>query len=481
MADLLSRIRAKSAKSWTFGGTGGTHTDPSFWALNALQDPGQWGVMPGHEELASDFQSYIHNVYKASGPVFSAILARQHVFSEARFAWQRIEGGRPQDLFGNPDLALLETPWPNGDTGSLLARMEVNDSLAGNFYATHADDRGRWGKAAIGGPGHRVAVMRPDWVSIIIGTNDPDNPWALDAKVVGYQYTAPGQDPVILTADETCHYFSTPDPDARFRGQSWVTPVLREIGADIAATKHKGKFFTNGATPNMAIKFDKDTSPTAFKAFVEKFNSAQRGVDKAYKTLFLTGGADVTPLAADFRQLDFANTQGKGETRIAMAARVHPAILGASEGMQGATLNEGNFRAAKRNFVDGTMRALWRYAAASLQVLVPMPAGQPGSVRLWYDDRDIAFLREDRKDQAEIQGLESRTIRSYTDAGFTPESVVAAVAADDIRLLKHSGLFSVQLQPPGTTTPESEPATESEPAPDTQSQNGQAPAFTGVN
>jgi len=32
--------------------------------------------------------------------------------------------------------------------------------------------------------------------------------------------------------------------------------------------------------------------------------------------------------------------------------------------------------------------------------------------------------------------------------GFTPESAVAAVNAQDITLLKHSGLTSVQLQPP---------------------------------
>src|SRR5205823_2138143 len=32
----------------------------------------------------------------------------------------------------------------------------------------------------------------------------------------------------------------------RWRGMSWLTPVLREIQADTATTRHKQKFFENG-------------------------------------------------------------------------------------------------------------------------------------------------------------------------------------------------------------------------------------------
>jgi hypothetical protein len=89
---------------------------------------------------------------------------------------------------------------------------------------------------------------------------------------------------------------------------------------------------------------------------------------------------------------------------------------------------------------------MWRSAAAALSPMVTVPKGS----RLWYDDRDIAFLREDQRDQAEIQGVESRSIRTLVDAGYEPESVKAAIKAQDWDLLTHSGLYSVQLQPPGT-------------------------------
>jgi hypothetical protein len=78
--------------------------------------------------------------------------------------------------------------------------------------------------------------------------------------------------------------------------------------------------------------------------------------------------------------------------------------------------------------------------------LFPPP---PGS-RLWYDARDVAFLRDDAQDVAAIQQAEATTIRTLIDAGHDPASVVSAVLANDWAALRHSGLFSVQLQTPGS-------------------------------
>ncbi len=129
-----------------------------------------------------------------------------------------------------------------------------------------------------------------------------------------------------------------------------------------------------------------------------------------------------------------------------------PSWVGFSEGLQGSSLNAGNFTAARRRFADGTIRPLWRMAAASLQSLVTPPEG----AELWYDDRDIAFLREDATDRAEIQRTQSVALRNLVDAGYSPDAAVAYLAADDMNRLvgQHSGMYSVQLQPPtsGETT-----------------------------
>ena len=445
---LLERV-AEQKHSLSFGGGVG-FSEPDFWSLDRLRNGLLSNSTPDKERIENDFEGYVEGAYKSDGIVFACVLTRQLVFSEARFQWREFRGGRPGNLFGSTELELLERPWPNGTTGELLTRMEVDLSLAGNFYATVADDAGRVGRAATGS-GRRIAYLRPDWVTIVVGSRSGD-PRAIDARPVGYLFEPPvsglgvRSDPVVLMPDEVCHYSLLPDPTARFRGMSWLTPVLREISADRAATSHKLKFFENNATLSAAVSLDKDVSVEAFDAFVARFRETHEGVDNAYKTLFLGGGADVTTLGADLRQLEFKATQGAGETRIAAASGVGAVVAQFSEGMQGSSLNAGNYAAARRRVGDALFRPLWRTASAALQSLVAPP--RPG-VSLWYDDRDISFLQEDAKDAAEIFQVKASTIANLVKEGFTAESAKAAVAAQDETLLTHTGLVSVQLQRPG--------------------------------
>lgn len=39
------------------------------------------------------------------------------------------------------------------------------------------------------------------------------------------------------------------------------------------------------------------------------------------------------------------------------------------------------------------------------------------------------------------------TLKTLLDAGYTPQSAIDAVQADDLSRLRHEGRFSVQLQP----------------------------------
>jgi HK97 family phage portal protein len=399
------------------------------------------------EPIGNNFEGYVRGAYQRDGVVFACILARLLVYSEARFQWQRLIAGRPGDLYGTAELGMLERPWPGGTTGELLARMEQDASLAGNaFIARRADGT--------------LARLHPDRVTIVHGSpNGPmgapdDDP---DAQVVGYLYKPGGptsRAPIReYPVEQVAHYSPIPDPNARWRGMSWLTPVLLEVDSDIAATTHKLRFFENGATPNMVVKLPPAiTNSAQFQEFKEMIDAGHSGLANAYKTLYLSAGADMTVVGSTFEQMSFKATQGAGETRIAAAAGVPPVIVGLSEGLQAATYS--NYGQARRRFADGTLRPLWRTTAGSLETIVPPPAG----TRLWYDDRDIAFLRDDATDAAQILKEQMLTVESGVRAGFTPTTVVAAVTAGDLSLLQHTGLFSVQLQPPNPA--ELEPSSE---------------------
>lgn len=391
---------------------------------------------------ASNFPGYVTGAFQNNGPVYACIQTRMLVFAEGRFQWRRLENGRPGDLFGTQELEVLERPWPGGTTGDLLARMEADVSLAGNCFL-HRE------VAALRNE-DKITRLRPDWVTIALRGDGADERTAEFIGVI-YDPGGPGsaEDPVMIPRNEIAHYAPIPDPLTRFKGMSWITPILREISSDSSATSYKDQFFNHAATPNMVVKFDASVQEEKARAFAEMFRQNHEGFDNAYKTLFLGAGADLTVVGNSFEEIRFAETQGKGETRIAAAAGVPPVLVGLSEGLQSATYS--NYGQARRRFADGTLRPLWRNAAGSLEHILDVPPG----AQLWYDARDVAFLREDETDIAEIQVKQSTAMKQLVDAGYDADSVVEAVLADDLRKLKHSGLFSVQLQPPGTTTNQS--------------------------
>ena len=447
---LLDRVKGASRRS----GRKAAFSEPPFWDIERLQYP-LWGspLLANEERIGNDLLAYVDSIYKSSGPVFALMAVRQMVFSEARFQFRSFNGGRPGDLFGTAALARLERPWPNGTTGDLLSRMIQDADLAGNAFVTNH--------------GGSLRRMRPDRVTIVLGSKTESDPElvheALDAEVIAYLYrptsTKSDRD-VILLPSEVAHFAPIPDPEFHFRGMSWITPVIKEVSADLAATRHKAKFFENGATPSFVVRMNESLTPEQVQRFKEIMEERHAGVDNAYRTMYLGGGADITPLTMDLRQLDFKATQGAGETRLAAAAGVPSTIVGFSEGLSGSSLNAGNYGSAKRRFVDGTIRPLWRNVAGSLSSLIDIPAG----AELWYDARDIAFLREDAKDAAEIFQTEASTVAALVREGFTPESAAAAVAAQDVGLLVHSGLLSVQLQPPGAGQAPTDQSAQTDPA-----------------
>lgn len=433
---LLQRVTQRKA----------AFVQPPFWSPNAV--PSAMTLGWDREQIANDFEGYIAGAFKDNGVVFSIMLARMMLFSEARFAWQNFRNGQPKSLFTNAELSLLERPWPGGTTGDLLGRMIQDADLAGNAYHTTVDDEGRYGAAARG-DSRRIARLRPDWVSIVLGSKS-GNLRDLDTRPLGFLYAPPEAESVLLLPSEVSHFSPIPDPEARFRGMSWLTPVLREIKADKAASKHKLKFFEQGATISTVVSLDKDITPERFDEFVAKMRAQTEGVDNAYRTLYLGGGADVTLNGSSMKELDFKATQGAGETRLASAGGVHPVVVGLSEGLAGSSLNAGNFEAAIRFTADKTIRPLWRNAAGSLERLLKSPGADS---RLWYDTRGVAFLADNTKDTAEIQSNQAATAKSLLDAGFTPDSVVEFLDTGSLTVLKHSGLYSVQLQKPGATEP----------------------------
>ncbi len=399
------------------------------------------------ENIDANFVGLTQRAYKSNGIVFSVMLARMMLFTEARFQFQHLTAGRPGDLWGDQRLAILESPWPGGTTGDLLKYMITDHDLAGNgFVALPKRNRSR------------LVRLRPDWTTMVHGSLNADaTMWDPDVELLGFGYQpggpAWGRPPIFFDSSEVAHFSTIPDPELPLRGMAWLTPIIREIMGDQAMTEHRLQFFEHGATPSMIVKTNFPKLDAVAKEWIAFWKQEHEGIGNAYKTAFLSAGSDATVVGANLQQIDFKAVQGGGETRIAAAGGVPPIVAGLSEGLQGSSLNAGNFAASMRRFADLTARPLWRNAAGSLERIVPAPSGN----RLWYDSRDIPALKDDVKDAAEVQGLQAAAIRTLTDGGYDAESVVDAIVSGDLKRLTHTGLLSVQLNPPNTKAPADQP------------------------
>lgn len=395
--------------------------------------------------ISPDFMGLVEYAFKRNPIIFAAVTARMHLFSEARFQFRRIVNGRPGDLFGTADLAILEEPWPGATTGDLLSVAEAMNSCAGNYFGARVNGQ--------------IKSLRPDYVTLIIDTPEGDQagPWSPRAEVLGYAYMAPGRnEPEFFLPEEICHYMPIPDPAVPWRGMSWITPVIEELLADQQMTSHKRKYLEAGGAPSYAVKVPAENL-AKFDEFVEKFEEGRQGKHgNPYRTLFLAGAADVVPLGSNLQEIDFASVQAGGEVRIAAAARTHPALLGLSDALKGSALNAGNLKEVRRIHASMVQRPLWRNFAGSMARIINVPAG----AQLWYDDRDIPALQEDATERAAALQTEAQTIFTLVQAGYDADASVAAVTSGDLSGLvgHHSGLTSVQLQPPGSAPPAGDPS-----------------------
>jgi phage portal protein BeeE len=395
------------------------------------------------EHVDSNFEGFAAGLYLRNSIVFACLSLRARLFSEARFQFQQMRAGRPGRLFGTADLAVLERPQPGWTTRDLLQRVILDADLAGASFSLGRKDR--------------IRHLRPSWMTIAYGVRGERTPlgsWDPDAEIIGFGYypggITSGVAPEVYGPDEIAFFAPHKNP-LTGSGVSLLVAALREVMADTASTTHKLNFFNHSATPNLALTFPKEWDKTIASDWIELFEQEHRGATNAWKTIYLGNGITPVPVGLNFQQMDYKKIQGHAETRIAALTGMHPVVAGFSEGLAGSALNEGNYSSARRNVGDTVLRPLWGDIASSLETIVPPLPG----TRLWFDDREIAFLRDDVKDQAEVLQKNATTITGLIVQGFEPAAVVDAVVANDLSRLQnaHTGLVSVQLQPPGTALP----------------------------
>lgn len=386
---------------------------------------------PDRESILPLAAAAAKDVYGTNDVVAGAVLQRMLMFSEAAFKFRR---SSDKKLFGDERLLVLERPWPGGTAGELLARMEQDVSWAGNAFIWDAGDQ--------------LVRWRPDWVTI--ESELVTGPRGHYRKVVGYHFDPPADKqpqygaPQDAPASDVVHWAPLPDPEALFRGQSWMTPVIRQAQADSGMTAYKEKYLENAATPNILLRYSQKLSPGTIDGLRERITARYGGAGNAYKTLILDQGADLTVVGANLQQLDYSNVQDAGAARILANSGV-PAVLLGLESLRGAGRG---YQESVVKFANLWARPQWRSVCAALQKLTPGADVDAGAVRLWFDTTDIAALQDTETNQAQVALVRAQALLVLAQAGYTQESAVSMIQSGDVGLLE-GGAQPVQLTKPG--------------------------------
>lgn len=373
------------------------------------------GPMANRETAEPGIVRLARLAYRDNGIVFACFAVQQWLFAEARFKFQ---SAVDDHLFGNQDLAIVEHPWPNGDSGDLLSRM-IRDGGLGNAYIR---------KVLPGDGGDpQLLTMRPEGVTII-STESLDSMGRTWRHPIGYaEDMGPGREPQFYTTDEVGHFAPLPDPDARWRGMSWLTPIFREIESDRQLSRYKTFHLENGAQPGLTVKYSTKLSEPTVETLRKRIRAKFGGPENAGNVLVLDEGADVAATGSTLEQLQFDAVTKAGERRVCAAAGPGMLVICGFE--------PGNYKDAIRQLADLWARPHWRMACSALEHLVPTSA-DVGPVRLWYDVDGIAALREGELERAQSFLVRMQGVASAVAAGMTRDSAIKAADSGDMALLK---------------------------------------------
>jgi hypothetical protein len=436
---VISRLRSRDIQRNTFG----PFNQAGDFPITSVRPTNTLAGSPT-EASAADFATAVRTIHSRSGVVSSAVIARGLVMSQLVFKFRNSRGDDGR-LFGTEALSPLERPGDDLTRPSLLIRCEQDVAYHGNFYVRRMLDGG-------------VRRLRPDWLTILIGSNErvEDPSLAADARVIGYSYKPGGRSSShpaqLLTPSEVAHWAPEPHPSSLFIGEAWVTSIYREIAADMQATDHVSKFFSNAATPNMvALAPPAVVDLDQFNAWVDAFDGAHKGTANAWRTIYAQSGTDIKIVGSQLGDLGMAELQGGFETRVSSRSRVPATVLLIREGLSGSALNAGNYAQTRRLWADSWFSPYAQGFCASMERIIDVPGG----AELTFDPSRVLLLQEDQQDSATIRQADAMTIRQLTDAGYGPDAVIEYVRGNgDLSKLvgSHSGLYSVQLQEPGTSS-----------------------------
>lgn len=177
---------------------------------------------------------------------------------------------------------------------------------------------------------------------------------------------------VILAKEDVLHVAYAPSLDG-ISGMGVIAHARETIGAGMAAERHAGYTFANGAVPRTVLSHPRNMSKDARANLREEWQQLYGGTNNAGKTAVLWEGMTLTTLSVNNADAQFLETRKFNATEVARWYGVPPHMIG---DLERATFS--NIEHQGRSFVQTTLRPL---------------------INPWQDELDRKLLTEDERRQ----------------------------------------------------------------------------------
>lgn len=319
-----------------------------------------------------NFDTFVADGYNRNELVYACIsLVASNAATAPLKAWKLEDNNRvPVDL---PLIELLSKPNPRQSRYEFFEMIDTFLNLEGNSFVVKLPDE-HW-------------LARPDRMRQVIK----------DSELVGYVYIREDYGRIPFLPDEVIHA-KMPNPGDPYDGMGRGLPPLnvaaRATDVDNKATDFLSAFFKNAAVPYGMLTTKnilEDDEVTRIRA---RLSEQYAGSNRWHEMMILDAEATYQKLGADISEIAWPDLRKVTETRICMAFKVPPIMVGAQAGLERSTFSN----------TEEAVKSLWnhkvipdneRVASAFTNAYAD---ALPEGVFLAHDYSEIEALQESRND-----------------------------------------------------------------------------------
>lgn len=252
--------------------------------------------------------------------------------------------------------------------------------------------------------------VRPDRITPIPGGD----------FLAGYVYSGPDGERIPLGVDDVIH-LKMPNPLDPYRGLGPVQAAMVDLDSSRFSAEWNRNFFVNSAEPGGIIEVDERLDDDAFNELTERWREQHQGVAQAHRVAVLEQGT-WKDRSMSQRDMQFVQLRGLAREVIREAFGIHGHMIGNSQ-----DVNKANAEAGEISFARWLVKPRCeRFKQALNHRLLPL-----------FDATNLEFdhdrvVPEDREaDDRERTSL-ATAARTWVEAGFDPEAVLAYLGTPDL-------------------------------------------------